>query len=1366
MIRITRVQVDQYRGLRDTDLKFGADGETGITVLLGPNEAGKSTLLEFVREVLFGSGAVRGSVTLTASGRRYRVSAEGRRARQVTDLETGETCPPATARELLGAVDEQVFRNVFAFGLTELQSLSSLTAQGVQDRIFSAGVAGAGPSARAALAQLDRDVLEYLRPRALSRLTGGAHAYAEIRRLVREHQGQAAQYVPKQERREELQDAIQSEGAVLAGLQARQSDLERLQRLWPQWAQRLDAEARLRDLPDVPPGAEAALADAQARAQDLRQLTGQIGTLEGELSALPAPRPDLTEAAPRLEALASELAAHRERERQAGDVQARHDALRRLLDEQRAALPEAARALTLTEMETAPLLQRVNDFDHALTQAAADLRERRRASEGAQQDLDRAVTEAAARPAPGPLDAPPATPDEAALREALQAAQERLEEAQRASGEHQPDRLLLAELPALQQAVDQAPIAALAALPSARQALAQRRDALREKLAELSGWDEARLAAVTSETEHLWREEGQGHARAWADAHRAEEGALAALASRRAAQHDADLHAASLPGGPALQDLDAQVQDLRDQLTLTHVLQANLQAAGAPAGTITRPAPWRVWAGLALTALLTLAAFPVHPGLAALALLAGLALTALLRVPAGPVRQGGAPATPDLTADFKTLKLPPHSGPAEVAALASRLTLQLGDLDRERTAATNRDDAQRAARTAQALTARAETAVEEAARHTKAAQADFTRWAAEQQLPLTRPGDLDGFLLRVTSARDLAAQVNTLMLEVQALEQGHRTFVQAAQPLLARTGLEGGTGDILADLRGALGRALEARRDLQRQEDAAQLVLARTEDLRREQDRLTDLRRVQALRHAEAVQVVQDRRAALALVTGHADEAARAWEDGQRNWEAFLAEAGLPQVVPGAAHGILEQQARVAATERALQDKAANLARVHEQLGAYLTEVAEVAAALQEHADPSGLPALLAEARDAVAHSAQRAALHVTLAGLQAALKQAREALTGALGAVGAPDLPTLERWCEISRERARLKEVIHQSDRDLHLLAGQDEGRLREALNAAQPAVWQEEQGRLAEAADAHRQMIEAAHARAAELNFELGQLADAEASAVSQLHLEAQREQLRLDARAWMVRRLAATLLESTLKEYERTKGPEVLRHASEVFGQITRGRYVAVRQVDGSASFRAISDRDHAVDVQELSRGTQEQLYLAVRLGLARALGQRTARLPLVMDDILVNADPDRAAAVAAALADVAQDHQILYLTCHPANAELLAQASAGTQVMTLPRLGPVPQALTPAEPLEKTVFAGIHGDVREYLSTLNTPVKMGDLRRALPHLGDDSIRAQLRDLEQAQELIKDGQKKGTRYSLAFGPVSFPSQVPLSH
>lgn len=1358
MIRITRVQVDQYRGLRDMDLQLNAES-TGITVILGPNEAGKSTLLDFVREVLFGNGAVRGSVTLTASGRRYRISAEGPRARQVTDLDTGAACPPATARELLGAVDEQVFRNVFAFGLTELQSLASLTAQGVQERIFSAGVAGAGPSARAALAQLDRDTQQYLRPKAVSRLTGGARAYGEIRRLVRSHQAQAAEYVPKQAQVAALHHVIQREGAALADLQTRHSDLAHLQRLWPQWAKRLDAEVRLQQLPDVPSGVETALTDAQEHASALKRLTAQIGTHEGELSALPVPRPDLISVAPRLEALASELAAHRERERQAGDIQARRDALSLLLQEQRDALPYAGLPSTVTEEDVAALQRHLDVLEPVQAQTAADLNERRHAAEAAQRELERALTDVAARPAPGPLDEPPRSRDEAALREALQAAQLRLEDAQREHGEYQPDLRLLAALPALQQAVDQAPIAALAALPSAEQALTQRREDLQDKVAELGSWTEANLAAVTSDREHHWRDEGQRHARAWADAHRAEDGAVEALTSRRTAEQDAELHAASFPAGRSVQELDTQVQLLRSQLTLAHVVQTKLRSVDAPEGG-DRPATWKVWAGLALTALLTLAALAVHLGLAVLTLIAGLALTALLRTPDRPrPRQ----ATPDVGEDLSTLKLPPRSGPAEVAALESRLTLQLGDLDRERAAATNRDDAQRAARTAQLLTARAEEAREDAAAHMRTVEADFARWATEQQLPLTRPGDLDSFLLRVTAARDLAAQVQALTRDVHDLQQRRGAFEQAAQLLLTRSGHEDAAGEPLTALRSALDRALTARRVLQRQEDAAQLVLARTEDLRRERHRLEELRQSQTLRHAEAAQVVQDRQSALDLLLKQLEQAQQAWAEQQRVWEAFLTDAGLPQMPPAAARGLLAQWARAVTTARALEAETADLARVEGQVTAYLTDVTAATATLEQRVDPTHLPALLAQARDAATHSAQRAALLVTLAGLQAAHTQAHAAFSGALEAVSAPDLPTLESWCAVHRERDQLREMILQADRDLHLLAGQDERRLRAALNAAQPTAWLEEQNRLTEAAAAHRQVIEEAHTQAAALNFELSQLADAEASALTQLHLEAQREQLRLDARRWMVLRLATHLLESTLKEYERTKGPEVLRHASEVFGQITGDRYVAVRQVEDSASFRTISDRDQVVNVQDLSRGTQEQLYLAVRLGLARALGQRTARLPLMMDDILVNADPARAAAVAAALADVAEDHQILYLTCHPANADLLVQASPGAQILTLPRLGTALQSYT-AETHEDTWLANAYRDVREVLSTVATSVKFADLRLALPHFADDQIRTQLRELEQSQVLIRTGHGKGTRYALAPGTaLDGPSVLP---
>lgn len=66
---------------------------------------------------------------------------------------------------------------------------------------------------------------------------------------------------------------------------------------------------------------------------------------------------------------------------------------------------------------------------------------------------------------------------------------------------------------------------------------------------------------------------------------------------------------------------------------------------------------------------------------------------------------------------------------------------------------------------------------------------------------------------------------------------------------------------------------------------------------------------------------------------------------------------------------------------------------------------------------------------------------------------------------------------------------------------------------------------------------------------------------------------------------------------------------------------------------------------------SGGTQEPLNLAIRLGLIRTLGPRTARLPLMMNAVFVNADSERARAVATALENVARYHQSLDLTHHP-------------------------------------------------------------------------------------------------------------------
>jgi len=74
-------------------------------------------------------------------------------------------------------------------------------------------------------------------------------------------------------------------------------------------------------------------------------------------------------------------------------------------------------------------------------------------------------------------------------------------------------------------------------------------------------------------------------------------------------------------------------------------------------------------------------------------------------------------------------------------------------------------------------------------------------------------------------------------------------------------------------------------------------------------------------------------------------------------------------------------------------------------------------------------------------------------------------------------------------------------------------------------------------------------------------------------------------------------------------------------------------------------------------QLSLGAREQFAMLVRLGLAEVFAQGR-RLPLVLDDPLINADPARRGSMIQALRHASRKLQILLFTCHEAEHDTLA------------------------------------------------------------------------------------------------------------
>ena len=125
-----------------------------------------------------------------------------------------------------------------------------------------------------------------------------------------------------------------------------------------------------------------------------------------------------------------------------------------------------------------------------------------------------------------------------------------------------------------------------------------------------------------------------------------------------------------------------------------------------------------------------------------------------------------------------------------------------------------------------------------------------------------------------------------------------------------------------------------------------------------------------------------------------------------------------------------------------------------------------------------------------------------------------------------------------------------------------------------------------------------------------------------------------------------LAQDTLQQATTELQRRFAPRISQQAQELFGKLTAGRYDRL-QLQQDLSITAATDEDVTMrEIQRRSEGTVDQLYLALRLAVAREL---TPSAPLVLDDALVRFDDVRHAAAMKILRQEAEAKQVILFTC---------------------------------------------------------------------------------------------------------------------
>jgi uncharacterized protein YhaN len=308
------------------------------------------------------------------------------------------------------------------------------------------------------------------------------------------------------------------------------------------------------------------------------------------------------------------------------------------------------------------------------------------------------------------------------------------------------------------------------------------------------------------------------------------------------------------------------------------------------------------------------------------------------------------------------------------------------------------------------------------------------------------------------------------------------------------------------------------------------------------------------------------------------------------------------------------------------------------------------------------------QAEAAKLDAAIRSAEQAELAARQS-LQEAENEIASRIAAAGEKDEASFALRLQIDARRRALqqerRELLlrleagrspEQIREMMHLLENDDEAALLLKLRQAEEA--------LTAARKEHALLLEQKGRLLQELH-QLGQEAEQEDSRVRLSELESRLEQL---AGQYAVLALSDKLLQQTKAIFEEQRQPEVLRIASGFFSRMTGGAYSRILVPADTIQVLAETKDKRIIDSAFLSRGTQEQLYLAMRFALAEAVSHQTP-LPLLLDDLFVHFDEERLKSTIPVLEDISGRRQVILFTCHRHVAEAIGRGLPSAEVVRL-------------------------------------------------------------------------------------------------
>lgn len=349
----------------------------------------------------------------------------------------------------------------------------------------------------------------------------------------------------------------------------------------------------------------------------------------------------------------------------------------------------------------------------------------------------------------------------------------------------------------------------------------------------------------------------------------------------------------------------------------------------------------------------------------------------------------------------------------------------------------------------------------------------------------------------------------------------------------------------------------------------------------------------------------------------------------------------------------------------------------------YHVSVQELADELEAPVDPENLNSVL-EAYDAYAiaclNRAQQAKLAARRPDLKAALTTSREAEHAYTAAIGAMDRrigalseiveraggatgnqEEMHAWIKYwIQDQERLRQIEADRNRGRgsleELLDGRTVKELEEEITAKVIAAGPEPE-HVIDDPDQARANVErrrdGIHAQLTEVNVQGLGLA-AEVALAIEREAEAESQLASVEELAHCLD-LARDQLEESKQRAQSNIAPALETTIRPWLPRVTSGRYLDL-EIEPQTLTIKVSEVTGAVrQAHLLSHGTTEQIYLLLRLALAKHLATQSETAPLILDDVTVQSDVKRTESVMELLHEVSRERQVVIFSQEPEVAE---------------------------------------------------------------------------------------------------------------